>query len=84
MRITNAIMEVQRNHKKIINDWCKAYMAELYGKTGQLNPGDFCLVETELVEHKGKLVKKYWFERKEKKNKSCPHCGGYYEDPWQE
>lgn len=75
LRIMNAIAEIRHNHKKIINDWCKAYMAELYGKTGQLNPGDWSLVETELVQHEGHLVKKYWFEPKTRGYKHCPHCG---------
>lgn len=66
----NAIVkEISDKHHKIIDDWCKAYMAQLYQETGKIiKPGDFVLCEqvpTIHPFHSNTLVKKYWFEPKE-------------------
>ncbi len=56
--------EIRYNHRKIIDDWCKAYMAELYEAGVRLKPGCFTLNEQVPTYHKGKdcMVKRYWFE----------------------
>ncbi len=56
--------EVRANHRKILDDWCKAYLAQLYEESGEVKPGNYTLCQQELHEYKGKLVQKYWFEKK--------------------
>ena len=66
--LQKAVEEIAKNHRKIIDDWCKAYLAQLYEENGSIKPGDFILVEQVPTFHPGKdcMVKKYWFEPKEK------------------
>lgn len=60
------VLDIRRNHHKIIDDWMKAYAAQLYEEKGSIKPGDFRLVEQiDLVLENGKMGKKYWFELKE-------------------
>ena len=59
--IDKAVSEIMYNHKSIINDWCKAFAAEIYEKNGTIKPGDFTLFEQEVNED-GKYGRKYWFE----------------------
>jgi hypothetical protein len=56
--------EIAHNHRKIIDDWCKAYMAQLYEEGVQIKPGCFTLNEQVPTYHKGQdcMVRKYWFE----------------------
>jgi len=63
-----AVQEIAENHRKIIDDWCKAYMAQLYQENGDIKPGDFILVEQVPTFDKSRdcMVKRYWFEPKEK------------------
>ena len=61
LQIDKAVAEIMYNHKSIINNWCKAYAAEIYEKNGTIKPGDFTLFEQEVNED-GKYGKKYWFE----------------------
>ncbi len=66
--LQKVIEDIDINHRKIIDDWCKAYMAQLYQENGSIKPGDFVLVEQVPTYYKGnpeKLVRKYWFEPKE-------------------
>lgn len=65
--LEKALMEIRRNHAKILEDWCKAYCAQLYSENGRMNPGDFILVEQmpTFDEVKGCIVQKYWFELKQ-------------------
>lgn len=64
-KLAQASQEVAKNHRKIIDDWCKAYCAQLYEEHGSIKPGDFVLVEqVDLVLDNGKMGKKYWFEPK--------------------
>lgn len=62
--LNKVVQDIADNHNKIINDWCKAYMAQLYEEGVQIKPGNFTLNEQVPTFHKGKdcLVKKYWFE----------------------
>jgi len=62
--IEKAIQEIEKNHHKIIDDWCKAYLSQLYEEGIDIKPGCFTLCEQVPTFHKGKdcLVRKYWFE----------------------
>lgn len=62
--LQEAVENISKNHRKIIDDWCKAYMAQLYEENGSIKPGDFILVEQvpTIHDYKDCLVKKYWFE----------------------
>lgn len=62
--LKKAVEEIAKNHRQIINDWCKAYLAQLYeeGFT-DLKPGDFTLYEQESGVFEGKYTRKYWFEK---------------------
>lgn len=64
--LQKVVQEIAKNHRKIIDDWCKAYLAQLYQENGSIKPGDFILCEQEPTFHKEKdcLVRKYWFEPK--------------------
>lgn len=68
--VDRACREIAFNHHKIIDDWCKAYMAQIYQETGSIKPGDFILNEQNLNWKEGKLGKRYWFEPKN----GCPAC----------
>ena len=61
-----AIEDISKNHRKIIDDWCKAYLAQLYDENGEIKPGDFILVEQVATFDKSRdcMVKKYWFEKR--------------------
>ena len=59
--IYKIVKEISENHHKIIDDWCKAYMAELYERGFEIKPGNFILNEQELHERDGKMIKRYWF-----------------------
>ncbi len=62
--LQKAVEEISNNHRKIIDDWCKAYLAQLYEEGHNLNPGSFTLCEQQdFVFENGKLGKRYWFER---------------------
>ncbi|MES2875411.1 MAG: hypothetical protein V4708_16930 [Bacteroidota bacterium] len=67
--LQKAVEEISKNHRKIIDDWCKAYLAQLYEENGNIKPGDFVLCEQIPTFHLGKdcMVKKYWFELKDQK-----------------
>lgn len=65
--INEVLDDIIKNHNKIIDDWCKAYLAQLYQENGTIKPGDFVLCQQEpiyfpLQSHN--LVRKYWFEPK--------------------
>jgi len=62
--IEKAVNEIKSNHDKIINDWCKAYMAQRYKEGKSIEPGSFTLCEQVPTFHIGKdcMVKRYWFE----------------------
>lgn len=66
-KIEYAIREIAHNHRKIIDDWCKAYLAQLYEEGKDIKPGSFILFEQE-----SKLgepySRKYWFEPKKEEN----------------
>lgn len=63
-KMDQAVAEIAKNHRKIIDDWCKAYLAQLYEEGVDIKPGCFTLNEQVPTYDKGKncLVRKYWFE----------------------
>jgi hypothetical protein len=56
------VEEISKNHRKIIDDWCKAYLSQLYEENLSIKPGDFILVEQVPKMHGNVFSKKYWFE----------------------
>lgn len=53
---------MSENHHKIIDDWCKAYLAQLYEEGVDIKPGCFSLMVDENVTlHEGTLTRKYRF-----------------------
>jgi hypothetical protein len=58
------VKEIMDQRHKIIDDWCKAYLAQLYEEGVDMKPGDFILVEQDVTEGPF-YCKKYWFEKKE-------------------
>jgi hypothetical protein len=64
--LKRAVDEISQHHRKIIDDWCKAYMAQLYQENQSIKPGDFVLMEQVPTIHGSTnlLVKKYWFEKR--------------------
>lgn len=63
-KIQKAVNEISSNHLKIIDDWCKAYMAQRYKEGKSIEPGSFTLCEQVPTFHVGEncMVKKYWLE----------------------
>ncbi len=63
-RLQKAVQEIAESHRKIIDDWCKAYLAQLYEEGVAISPGSFTLNEqSEMVLENGKLGKRYWFSK---------------------
>lgn len=62
--LSSVVRDISDNHHKIIDDWCKAYLAQLHQEGIQIKPGNFTLNEQVPTVHIGKdcFVKKYWFE----------------------
>lgn len=71
--LEKAVQEIAANHRKIINDWCKAYLSQLYQENGSIKPGDFILYEQVPTMHDtmygNVYTKKYWFEQKDQEGK---------------
>ncbi len=44
-KIEEATREIAKHHREILNEWCKAYLAQIYQETGSIKPGDFTLNE---------------------------------------
>lgn len=63
-RLNKAAADIAANHRQIIDDWCKAYLAQLYEEGHDIKPGAFTLNEQVPMFDKGNncMVKKYWFE----------------------
>lgn len=64
LKMKEAIENISYNHRKIIDDWCKAYLAQLYEERVEIKPGSFTLNEQHLDNVGGSVLgKKYWFEK---------------------
>lgn len=59
--INECVRNIRENHNQIIDDWCKAYMAQIYKEKGSINPGDFCLNMQQGVIEDGKIFNRFWF-----------------------
>lgn len=80
--LEKVVKEISDNHYKIIDDWCKAYIAQIYQETGDIvKPGDFVLNEQVPTFHTGQncMVRRYWFELKE--NTDIPSYKEYVNHP---
>lgn len=63
-QIEKAVQEIRCRHREIINDWCKAYLAQLYEEGEEIKPGCFTLNEQHLDNVGGSIFgKRYWFEK---------------------
>lgn len=62
--LSKVVQEISQNHHKIIEDWCKAYLAQLYEEGYEIKPGCFTLNEQVPTYNINQncMVKKYWFE----------------------
>lgn len=60
--IEEAVQIIMRDHHKIIDDWAKAYLAQLHGEGVIIRPGCYILYEQEVTGER--FSRKYWFERK--------------------
>lgn len=56
------VEDISYNHRKIIDDWCKAYMAQIYQEGKGIDVGSFTLVQQNLSMAPGEVGHKYWFE----------------------
>jgi hypothetical protein len=66
-KILNEIVKnISENHHKIIDDWCKAYLAQQYQEGKEIKPNCFTLFHKQQDSLKGDIIHKYWFEPKEK------------------
>lgn len=69
--IQKVVQEISKNHDKIIEDWCKAYLAELYEDGVQIKPGCFELIEQRMgydAVSEGEPLIKYYFRRRVQNN----------------
>lgn len=64
-KMNEAIATIRSDHDQIIDDWCKAYMAQIYKEKGSINPGDFTLNMQMGVVEDDKIFNRYWFTPKE-------------------
>ncbi len=60
--IEKAVQEIKFNHDKIIDDWCKAYMAQRYKEGKSIDVGSFTLCQQNLSWAQNEVGFKYWFE----------------------
>lgn len=63
--LDEAVREISTNHRRILDDWCKAYMAELYELGLEIKPGCFTLNQMQMNDG-GLIGWKYWFTFKGK------------------
>lgn len=57
----DAVKKISENYHQILDDWCKAYMAELYEKGFHLRPGMFVLNQRQIFKD-GHIVSQAWCE----------------------
>jgi len=65
---------IQKHNRKIIEDWGKAYLAELYESGIEIKPGCFVLNEQFTSDIKN-FGKKYWFSIKTKEFSDLAEVG---------
>ena len=64
-KMNEAVKHIRENYDKVLDDWCQAYMAQIYKEKGSLKPGDFTLNMQQGVIENGKIFNRYWFTLKE-------------------
>ncbi len=60
--LEKAVHGIRSNHNKIIDDWCKAYMAQRYKEGKSIDIGSFTLCQQHLSWAQNVVGFKYWFE----------------------
>lgn len=60
--IDKAVLNIKSNHNKIIDDWCKAYLAQRYKEGKSIDVGSFTLCQQNLSWAQNEVGFKYWFE----------------------
>lgn len=62
--LKKVVQEISENHRKIIEDWCKAYLAQMYQEGHDIKPGCFtlCLAGPNFDKDTNCIITKYWFE----------------------
>lgn len=60
--LQKAVHDITTNHNKIIDDWCKAYMAQRYIEGKSIDVGSFTLCQQNLSWAQNEVGFKYWFE----------------------
>lgn len=60
--LEKAVSEILNNHLKIIDDWCKAYMAQRFKEGISIDVGSFTLCQQNLSLAPNEVGFKYWFE----------------------
>lgn len=58
--VAKVVDDISRRHHEIIDEWCKAFLAELYEEGVDIKPG--CFVVHEMQQG---FYKQYWFTRKQ-------------------
>lgn len=67
--LQKVIQDISTNHRQILDDWCKAYMAQYFKENGScLNPGDFILNQQAYDFRSGQAGYKYWFSLKDQED----------------
>ena len=61
--VQKCVEEIINNRRKIIDDWCKAYLAQLYEEGKEIKPGCFTLIEEMPSMNEGVYSKRYWFKK---------------------
>ena len=56
--------EIRDNRQKILDDWCKAYVADLYEIGVDISPSMFVLCESDFHEEQGMMIKNYYCRTK--------------------
>jgi Protein of unknown function (DUF551) len=59
-KMNEAIRNIAYRHREILDDWCKAYLAQRYEEGEEIKPGNFTLNE-QMWDENGKMGKRYWF-----------------------
>lgn len=60
--LDKAVDNIRANHNKIIDDWCKAYLAQRYREGKNIDVGSFTLCQQNLSWAQNEVGFKYWFE----------------------
>lgn len=66
-----AVDNIRSNHNKIIDDWCKAYLAQRYKEGKSIDVGSFTLCQQNLSWAQNEVGFKYWFEDGKPNYKDC-------------